>query len=96
LGNKRDANKLLVRKLEDKRPLEKTRCRCEVTVSMNVKEMFCADVDWTHLIPACMKTVVRGSKKGGIFSLAALLLASEEEIYFMGLELFAVRFVATD
>jgi hypothetical protein len=49
--------KLLVRKLEDKKPLEKTRCRCEVAVSMNVKEMFCADVDWTHLVLAYMKTV---------------------------------------
>ena len=57
LGNKRDANKLVVRKLEDKRPIEKTRCRCEVSVSMNVKEMFRADVDWTHLVLAYVKTV---------------------------------------
>jgi hypothetical protein len=56
LGNKRDANKLLVRKPEDKRPLE-NRYRCEVAVSMNVKEMFCADVDWSHLVLAYMKTV---------------------------------------
>lgn len=57
LGNKRDANKLLIRKTEDKSPLEKTRCRCEVAVSRNVKEMWHAVVDSTDLIPACMKSV---------------------------------------
>jgi len=42
---------------ENLKALEKTSCRCELAVSMNVKEMFHADVDWTRLIPACMKTV---------------------------------------
>ena len=57
LGNKRNANKLLVRKTEDKGPLKKTRSRCEFALSVKVKEMWCADVDRNHHVQAYMKTV---------------------------------------
>jgi hypothetical protein len=37
IENKRDTNKILVRKSKAKRPLKKPRSRCEDAVGMNVK-----------------------------------------------------------
>jgi hypothetical protein len=48
-GEKRNAYRLLVRKPEGKRPLERPRCRRVDNIRMDLLELGWGDVDWTGL-----------------------------------------------
>jgi hypothetical protein len=42
----RGVYRVLVRKLEGKRPLERPRCRCEDNIKMDIQELRCGFVVW--------------------------------------------------
>jgi hypothetical protein len=45
----RNAYKILVGKLEEKRPFGRPRCRCEDNIRMDLREIDWEIVDWIHL-----------------------------------------------
>jgi hypothetical protein len=49
IGEKRNAYRVLVRKLEEKRPLGKPRCRWVNNIRMDLGEVGWGDVDWIGL-----------------------------------------------
>jgi hypothetical protein len=49
LGEKRNAYRILARKLERKRPLERPRHRCENNIKMDFREMAWGSTDWNDL-----------------------------------------------
>jgi hypothetical protein len=49
MGEWGGAYRVLVRKLEGKRPLGRLKCRCEDSIQMNLQEMGCEVVDWMEL-----------------------------------------------
>jgi hypothetical protein len=49
MGEKRNANRLLVRKPEGKRPLGRPRCRWVDNIMMDLGEVGWVDVDWIGL-----------------------------------------------
>jgi hypothetical protein len=49
MGEMRNANKILARQREGKRPLQRPRCRWEDNIRMNLKEKWWEVVDWMHL-----------------------------------------------
>jgi hypothetical protein len=48
-GKMGNADKILVRKHEDNRPLKRFRSRSEDDIKVNLKEIACEDVVWIHL-----------------------------------------------
>ena len=46
MGEKRGIYRVLVGKPEGKRPLERTRCRWEDTIKMDLQEKGCGGLDW--------------------------------------------------
>jgi hypothetical protein len=50
MGAMRNANKILVGKLEGKRPLGRPRCKWEDNIRMNLRELGWEGVDWIHLV----------------------------------------------
>jgi hypothetical protein len=52
MGVKRNAYRLLVRKLNGKIPLRRLRCRWEFNIRMDFREMGWGDVDWIDLAQA--------------------------------------------
>jgi hypothetical protein len=49
MGEKRNAYRLLVGKLEGRRPLGRPRCRCVDNIRMDILEVGWDDVDWIGL-----------------------------------------------
>jgi hypothetical protein len=50
MGEMRNSYKILVGKPEGKRPLERSRRRWEITITMDLKEIGWEGVNWMHLI----------------------------------------------
>ena len=48
-GEKRDVYRILVRKPEGKRPLERPRRRRKRNIKMDLQEVGCGGMDWTEL-----------------------------------------------
>jgi len=48
-GNRRGVYRVLVGKLEGKRPLGRTRSRWEDNIKINLLEVGCRSMDWTEL-----------------------------------------------
>jgi len=63
-GEKRGSYRVLVRKPEGKRPLEKPRRRWEDNIKMDFQEVGCGGMDWIELVQdrdrwrACVSTVM--------------------------------------
>jgi hypothetical protein len=53
MWERRGANKVLVGKPEEKRPLGRPRCRREDNIKINSKEIILEGVDWIHLAGCC-------------------------------------------
>jgi hypothetical protein len=49
VGERRGVYRVLVGKSEVKRPLETPRCRWDVSIMMDLKEMGCGGMDWIEL-----------------------------------------------
>jgi hypothetical protein len=45
----RNANKIIIRNPEEKRPVEETTCRWEDNIKMHIREIGYENVDWIHL-----------------------------------------------
>jgi len=50
MGERRGVYRVLVRKLEGKRPLGRPRRRWEDNIKMDLQEVLCAGVDWIELV----------------------------------------------
>jgi len=49
LGERRDVYRVLVGKPGGKRPLERTRCRWENNIKMDLQKVGCGDINWIEL-----------------------------------------------
>jgi hypothetical protein len=49
MGEERNVCRILVGKPKGKRPLERTRCRWEDVIKMDLREIGCWGVEWIHL-----------------------------------------------
>jgi len=49
MGERRDVYRVLVGKLEGKRPLGRTSCRWEDNIKMDFEEVGCGGMDWIEL-----------------------------------------------
>jgi hypothetical protein len=49
MGEKRKIHKFFPGKLEGKKPLSRLKHRWKHNIKMNLKEIVCEDVDWTHV-----------------------------------------------
>jgi hypothetical protein len=50
IGEMRIAFRILVRRSEEESTLDKSRCRFEDNIKMDLKELFCEGVEWTDII----------------------------------------------
>jgi hypothetical protein len=49
MGERKDVHRVLLGKLEGKRPFGRPKCRWEVNVKMELQEVGCGGMDWIKL-----------------------------------------------